>query len=56
MKTWFYFVMFCFNQEEEQRIRRLASNIAKDVKKFWTKIEKLVQVFEFCSLFSWGIS
>lgn len=29
-------------KEEEQRIRRLASNIAKDVKKFWTKIEKLI--------------
>eukprot|EP00250_Pteridium_aquilinum_P026609 c33290_g1_i1 orf=3-1079(-) len=29
-------------KEEEQRMRRLASNIAKDVKKFWTKIEKLI--------------
>ncbi|XP_024535951.1 protein PHOTOPERIOD-INDEPENDENT EARLY FLOWERING 1 [Selaginella moellendorffii] len=27
---------------EEQRIRRIASNIAKEVKKFWVKIEKLV--------------
>ncbi|GLJ18606.1 hypothetical protein SUGI_0331380 [Cryptomeria japonica] len=29
-------------KEEEQRSRRLASNIAKDVRKFWMKIEKLV--------------
>ncbi|KAJ7539803.1 hypothetical protein O6H91_11G109200 [Diphasiastrum complanatum] len=29
-------------KEEEQRLRRIASNIAKDVKKFWTKVEKLV--------------
>lgn len=29
-------------KEEEQRTRRLASNIAKDVRKFWMKIEKLV--------------
>ncbi|KAH9331633.1 hypothetical protein KI387_003741, partial [Taxus chinensis] len=29
-------------KEEEQRTRRLASNIAKDVRKFWLKIEKLV--------------
>lgn len=29
-------------KEEEQRMRKIASNISKDVKKFWTKIEKLV--------------
>ncbi|CAM6104661.1 unnamed protein product [Calypogeia fissa] len=29
-------------KEEEQRTRRVASNIAKDVKKFWMKVEKLV--------------
>eukprot|EP01018_Ginkgo_biloba_P024832 Gb_30813 [translate_table: standard] len=29
-------------KEEEHRIRRLASNISKDVRKFWMKIEKLV--------------
>ncbi|KAJ3680699.1 hypothetical protein LUZ60_016977 [Juncus effusus] len=27
---------------EEQRLRKVALNISKDVKKFWTKIEKLV--------------
>lgn len=29
-------------KEEEQRIRKVALNISKDVRKFWTKIEKLV--------------
>ncbi|BBN17604.1 helicase SRCAP/SWR1 [Marchantia polymorpha subsp. ruderalis] len=29
-------------KEEEQKTRRVASNIAKDVKKFWMKVEKLV--------------
>ncbi|XP_020085595.1 protein PHOTOPERIOD-INDEPENDENT EARLY FLOWERING 1-like isoform X2 [Ananas comosus] len=29
-------------KEEEQRLRKVASNISKDVKKFWIKIEKLV--------------
>lgn len=29
-------------KEEEQRMRKVALNISKDVKKFWTKIEKLV--------------
>ncbi|KAH9624629.1 hypothetical protein KSS87_000784 [Heliosperma pusillum] len=29
-------------EEEEQRMRKVALNISKDVKKFWTKIEKLV--------------
>lgn len=29
------------NQEEEQRLRKVALNISKDVKKFWMKIEKL---------------
>ncbi|KAK7267339.1 hypothetical protein RIF29_20008 [Crotalaria pallida] len=29
-------------KEEEQRVRKVALNISKDVKKFWTKIEKLV--------------
>jgi hypothetical protein len=32
-------------QEEEQRLRKVALNISKDVKKFWTKIEKLVKCF-----------
>ncbi|KAI4319598.1 hypothetical protein MLD38_033179 [Melastoma candidum] len=29
-------------KEEEQRLRKVAQNISKDVKKFWMKIEKLV--------------
>ncbi|GAB4843785.1 Pharynx and intestine in excess protein 1 [Ancistrocladus abbreviatus] len=29
-------------KEEEQRMRKIALSISKDVKKFWTKIEKLV--------------
>ncbi|CAA6665108.1 unnamed protein product [Spirodela intermedia] len=29
-------------KEEEQRLRKIAINISKDVKKFWIKIEKLV--------------
>ncbi|KAI5593489.1 hypothetical protein BDE02_03G017100 [Populus trichocarpa] len=29
-------------KEEEQRLRKVAVNISKDVKKFWVKIEKLV--------------
>ncbi|KAH7651995.1 DNA helicase protein [Dioscorea alata] len=29
-------------KEEEQRMRKVAANISKDVKKFWMKIEKLV--------------
>ncbi|KAH6818225.1 SNF2 domain-containing protein / helicase domain-containing protein [Perilla frutescens var. frutescens] len=29
-------------KEEEQKLRKVALNISKDVKKFWTKIEKLV--------------
>lgn len=29
-------------KEEEQRLKKVALNISKDVKKFWTKIEKLV--------------
>ncbi|XP_028053256.1 protein PHOTOPERIOD-INDEPENDENT EARLY FLOWERING 1 isoform X1 [Camellia sinensis] len=29
-------------KEEEQRLRKVAVNISKDVKKFWMKIEKLV--------------
>lgn len=29
------------DQEEEQRLRKVALNISKDVKKFWMKIEKL---------------
>ncbi|XP_019414895.1 PREDICTED: protein PHOTOPERIOD-INDEPENDENT EARLY FLOWERING 1 isoform X1 [Lupinus angustifolius] len=29
-------------KEEEQRVRKVALSISKDVKKFWTKIEKLV--------------
>ncbi|XP_048425634.1 protein PHOTOPERIOD-INDEPENDENT EARLY FLOWERING 1-like isoform X2 [Pyrus x bretschneideri] len=29
-------------REEEQRIKKVALNISKDVKKFWLKIEKLV--------------
>lgn len=28
-------------KEEEQRLRKIAVNISKDVKKFWVKIEKL---------------
>jgi hypothetical protein len=34
--------MVVVDQEEEQRMRRVASNIAKDVKKFWLKVDKLV--------------
>uniref|UniRef100_A0A6N2MC76 HSA domain-containing protein n=1 Tax=Salix viminalis TaxID=40686 RepID=A0A6N2MC76_SALVM len=33
---------FHWYQEEEQRVRKVALNISKDVKKFWVKIEKLV--------------
>ncbi|EPS62733.1 chromatin remodeling complex subunit, partial [Genlisea aurea] len=29
-------------KEEEQKLRKIALNISKEVKKFWTKIEKLV--------------
>ncbi|KAL3637272.1 Pharynx and intestine in excess protein 1 [Castilleja foliolosa] len=29
-------------KEEEQKLRKVALNISKDIKKFWTKIEKLV--------------
>ncbi|WOL07124.1 protein PHOTOPERIOD-INDEPENDENT EARLY FLOWERING 1-like [Canna indica] len=29
-------------KEEEQRLRKVATNISKDVKEFWMKIEKLV--------------
>ena len=29
-------------QEEEQRVRRVASAIAKEVKRFWNKVDKLV--------------
>jgi E1A-binding protein p400 len=35
---------FHWNQEEEQRLRKVAVNISKDVKKFWVKIEKLVNL------------
>lgn len=31
-----------YGQEEEHRLRKVALNISKDVKKFWIKIEKLV--------------
>ncbi|KAI3944275.1 hypothetical protein MKW98_016505 [Papaver atlanticum] len=34
--------LFVVIQEEEQKLRKVALNISKDVKKFWTKIEKLV--------------
>lgn len=39
-------------QEEEQRLRKVALNISKDVKKFWTKIEKLVIFFFSIDLFA----
>lgn len=32
-------------QEEEHRMRKVALNISKDVKKFWIKIEKLASSF-----------
>ena len=35
---------FHWYQEEEQRLRKVALNISKDVKKFWVKIEKLVNL------------
>lgn len=38
--------MVSISQEEEQRTRRVASNIAKEVKKFWMKVEKLVSLFD----------
>jgi hypothetical protein len=31
-------------QEEEQRMRRVASGFAKEVKKFWMKVDKLVKL------------
>ncbi|CAK7357000.1 unnamed protein product [Dovyalis caffra] len=34
--------MIWLSKEEEQRLRKVALNISKDVKKFWVKIEKLV--------------
>ena len=46
-------------QEEEHRLRKVALNISKDVKKFWTKIEKLVIFFFSIDLFAgivFGIS
>jgi len=36
------FIILTEFQEEEQRLRKVALNISKDVKKFWMKIEKLV--------------
>lgn len=39
----FGMVVVVIEQEEEQRMRRVASNIAKDVKKFWLKVDKLVR-------------
>ncbi|KAI3472143.1 hypothetical protein Pfo_029631 [Paulownia fortunei] len=35
-------------KEEEQKLRKVALNISKDVKKFWTKIEKLASHFGNC--------
>lgn len=46
-------------QEEEHRIRKVALNISKDVKKFWIKIEKLASSFihytfmDCCSVCLW---
>lgn len=37
-----YFSSIICHQEEEQRLRKVALNISKDIKKFWLKIEKLV--------------
>lgn len=34
-------ILNTIDQEEEQKLRKVALNISKDVKKFWTKIEKL---------------
>lgn len=36
-----YCLHYDYCQEEEQRLRKVALNISKDVKKFWLKIEKL---------------
>lgn len=35
-------ILVVLYQEEELRVRRVASGIAKDVKKFWLKVDKLV--------------
>lgn len=42
--VFFFFLKweYCVLQEEEQRLRKVALNISKDVKKFWIKVEKLV--------------
>ncbi|RDY02250.1 Actin-related protein 3, partial [Mucuna pruriens] len=37
-----HYEQFLGPEEEEQRLRKVALNISKEVKKFWTKIEKLV--------------
>jgi E1A-binding protein p400 len=37
-------VNFYYDQEEEQRLKKVALNISKDVKKFWLKIEKLASL------------
>lgn len=41
-----FFGIYCLSefQEEEQKLRKVALNISKDVKKFWVKIEKLVSL------------
>lgn len=41
---WMLMSAFHCDQEEEQRLRKVALNISKDVKKFWIKIEKLVSL------------
>ena len=42
---YFLSLMIFFLQEEEHRMRKVAANISKDVKKFWIKIEKLASSF-----------
>ena len=37
-------------QEEEHRMRKVALNMSKDVKKFWIKIEKLASSFLFSNV------
>lgn len=37
-------IVCIMTQEEEQRLRKVALNISKDVKKFWLKIEKLASL------------
>jgi hypothetical protein len=40
-----FHLIFPYLQEKEHRMKKVALNISKDVKKFWLKIEKLASSF-----------